>query len=69
MEAIACDVFLSIGTSLAVYPAAGLLAEARARGALTVEINTEQTAASQSVDISIQEPAEEALERLDGLLG
>ena len=39
--ATACDVFLSIGTSSVVYPAAGLVAAAQARGAFTVEINPE----------------------------
>jgi NAD-dependent deacetylase len=37
----ACDLFLSIGTSGAVYPAAGFVAEARASGAHTVEVNLE----------------------------
>jgi NAD-dependent deacetylase len=46
MEAIAehlgaADLFLSIGTSGNVYPAAGFVAEARANGALTVELNLE----------------------------
>lgn len=38
---IACDLFLSIGTSGAVYPAAGFVREARAAGAHTVELNLE----------------------------
>lgn len=38
-----CDVFLSIGTSGLVYPAAGLPFEARQRGAVLVEINPEET--------------------------
>ncbi|MFZ2017225.1 MAG: NAD-dependent deacylase [Methyloceanibacter sp.] len=37
----ACDLFVSIGTSGAVYPAAGFVAEARATGAHTVELNLE----------------------------
>jgi NAD-dependent protein deacetylase/lipoamidase len=37
----ACDLFVSIGTSGAVYPAAGFVAEARAAGAHTVELNLE----------------------------
>lgn len=57
-----CDLFLSIGTSSVVYPAAGLLAQARARGALTVEINPEPTGAD--VDAAIALPAEEALRRI-----
>jgi NAD-dependent deacetylase len=35
------DLFLSIGTSGNVYPAAGFVAEARANGAHTVELNLE----------------------------
>lgn len=37
----ACDLFLSIGTSGQVYPAAGFVEEARAAGARTVELNLE----------------------------
>ena len=36
-----CDLFLSIGTSGTVYPAANFVAEARAGGAHTVELNLE----------------------------
>jgi len=57
--ATACDLFLSIGTSSVVYPAAGLVAHARARGAFTIEINPETTGAG--VDLSIAMPAESAL--------
>ena len=38
---VACDLFVSIGTSGSVYPAAGFVAEARAAGAHTVELNLE----------------------------
>ena len=60
--ATACDVFLSIGTSSIVYPAAGLAATARARGAFTVEINPDTTGAA--VDVAIAMPAEDVLPRL-----
>ena len=36
-----CDLFISIGTSGNVYPAAGFVQIARAAGAHTVEINLE----------------------------
>ena len=36
-----CDLFLSIGTSGHVYPAAGFVEVARQAGARTVEINKE----------------------------
>jgi NAD-dependent deacetylase len=57
--ATGCDLFLSVGTSSLVYPAAGLVAEARARGAFTVEVNPESTGAG--VDLAIAMPAETAL--------
>lgn len=40
-ELAACDLFVAIGTSGQVYPAAGFVQEARARGAETLEINLE----------------------------
>jgi NAD-dependent deacetylase len=58
-----CDLFLSIGTSAVVYPAAGLVAAARAHGAFTVEINPETTEAA--VDVALAMPAEVALPLLD----
>ena len=39
-----CDLFISIGTSGNVYPAAGFVAEARGAGAHTVELNLEPSA-------------------------
>ncbi len=38
-----CDVYLSVGTSSVVYPAAGLADLARAKGAMLVEINPQRT--------------------------
>ncbi|MCY7271413.1 MAG: NAD-dependent protein deacylase, partial [Sphingomonas bacterium] len=38
---MACDLFVSIGTSGAVYPAAGFVQTAKYRGAKTLEINLE----------------------------
>jgi NAD-dependent deacetylase len=40
----ACDLFVSIGTSGEVYPAAGFVHEARMAGAHTVELNLEPSA-------------------------
>jgi len=42
----ACDLFVSIGTSGAVYPAAGFVQEARANGARTLELNLERSEGS-----------------------
>ena len=41
-----CDLFLSVGTSSQVYPAAGLAALAKSQGATVVEINPEPTESS-----------------------
>jgi NAD-dependent deacetylase len=66
--AISSDVFLTIGTSSVVYPAAGLVHEARRRGAFVVEINTESTAASEVVDVQLLGRAEDTLAVLDELV-
>jgi NAD-dependent deacetylase len=42
----ACDLFVSIGTSGAVYPAAGFVQEARGAGARTLELNLEPSEGS-----------------------
>jgi NAD-dependent deacetylase len=42
-EARACDLFLAIGSSLVVYPAAGLPIEAKRHAAKLVIINREPT--------------------------
>ena len=42
----ACDLFVSIGTSGAVYPAAGFVRQAREMGAATLEINMEPSEGS-----------------------
>lgn len=65
----ACDVFITAGTSAVVYPAAGLVRQARARGAFTVELNVESTDATSGVDLAIHAPAEETLAAVDALLG
>ena len=65
VKATACDVFLTVGTSSVVYPAAGLVDQARRHGAFTVEINAEATPATASVDLAIQAPAEDVLPEVD----
>lgn len=45
------DVFMSIGTSSIVYPAAGLIEVAKSGGAFVIEINPEQTPHTQVADI------------------
>lgn len=58
-----CDVFITIGTSAIVYPAAGFIDLARRRGAYTVEINPEATPAT--VDLALRGGAEDVLPQLD----
>lgn len=60
----ACDLFISVGTSGVVYPAAGLVALARATGAHTVEINPVPSGGP--FDEVHAEPAEEAIPRVIG---
>lgn len=54
-----CNLFLSIGTSGAVYPAAGFVEEARLAGARTVELNLEPSLGAASFDEHIYGPAGE----------
>ena len=67
--AASCDVFLTVGTSSVVYPAAGLVDMARAHGAFVVEINPEATPASATVDVSIRGGAEAVLPAIARALG
>ena len=48
-----CDVFLSIGTSSLVYPAAGLAGVANNKNAVTVEVNPNPTEMSSEFDHAI----------------
>ena len=52
-----CDLFVSIGTSGAVYPAAGFVQTARYCGARTLEMNLEPTIGSTFFDESRIGPA------------
>ncbi|MGQ2991478.1 MAG: NAD-dependent deacylase [Brevundimonas sp.] len=56
-----CDLFVSIGTSGAVYPAAGFVQQARMAGARTVEINLEPTMGRRLFDEGVYGPATEAV--------
>ena len=53
------DLFVSIGTSGAVYPAAGFVRDARELGAQTLELNLERSEGSHWFDVSRQGPAGE----------
>ncbi|WP_274629792.1 Sir2 family NAD+-dependent deacetylase [Arvimicrobium flavum] len=52
-----CDLFVSIGTSGNVYPAAGFVAEARAAGARTVELNLEPSEGANLFHHAVHGPA------------
>jgi len=58
------DVFLVVGTSALVHPAAGLVHLAQASGAKVVEVNPAETPVSGLVDFSWRVPAAEALPQL-----
>jgi NAD-dependent deacetylase len=60
----AAQVFLVIGTSAVVYPAAGLIPFAKQAGARVIEINLEETAYSATVDCALQGLAGELLPQL-----
>ncbi len=67
-SAAACDVFVAVGTSAVVYPAAGLIPEARRAGARVIEINPDVTAASETADVTLRLPAADALAAVDTAL-
>jgi len=67
-RALDCDLCLVVGTSSVVYPAAGLSAQARRRGAFLVEINPEATPASTEIDLALPGRAEDLLDSLEKLL-
>ena len=60
----ACQVFLSIGTSGVVQPAASLAYAAHNRGAILVEVNTEPTALTPKADFFLQGKSGEILPEL-----
>jgi len=57
------DLFISIGTSGNVYPAAGFVELARHSGAHTVELNLERSLGASSFDEGIYGPATEIVDR------
>jgi NAD-dependent protein deacetylase/lipoamidase len=59
-----CDVFLAVGTSLGVYPAAGLVDLAQGMGARVIVVNAEPTPYDGGADAVVRDPIDEALPRL-----
>ena len=64
LEIAQCDLFISIGTSAVVFPAAGLPLIAREVGATLVEINPEENELSGIYSLSLRSAATEALDKL-----
>ena len=65
VAATECDLFLTVGTSSLVYPAASLVRQAKANRAITAEINLDATPASGLVDVLLRGPAEELLNAVE----
>jgi NAD-dependent deacetylase len=59
-----CDVFLAVGTSLTVHPAAGLTDVAAGHGARVVVVNAQPTPYDDLADLVVREPIGAALPRL-----
>ncbi|MGY1821665.1 SIR2 family NAD-dependent protein deacylase [Geodermatophilus sp. SYSU D00079] len=59
-----CDVFLAVGTSLTVHPAAGLTDLAAGAGARVVVVNAQPTPYDDLADLVVREPIGTALPRL-----
>lgn len=64
-----CDVFLSVGTSALVHPAAGLADMARANGAVIVEINPQDTPLTADAQFSLAGTAASILPAIAAALG
>jgi NAD-dependent deacetylase len=61
---LSCEVFLSVGTSTLVYPAAALPTAALRNGATVVEINPQTTPFTDEADFVLTGPAEVILPKL-----
>ncbi|MFH1011456.1 MAG: NAD-dependent deacylase [bacterium] len=58
------DLFLSVGTSAVVYPAASLPQIAKSSGALLIEVNVERTVLTPIADLFLEGPSGEILPEL-----
>jgi NAD-dependent deacetylase len=64
--ASACDLLLAVGSSLSVYPAAGLVPAARLSGARVVIVNGEPTPYDSIADVVVRGPINEVLPAIVG---
>ncbi len=62
------EVFVVVGTSAVVYPAAGLVEIAASAGATIIEVNPAASALAHLADIVLRGPAGELLPRIDATL-
>ena len=63
-----CDLFISIGTSGQVFPAASLPARAKMHGAITVEVNIEDTMMSNEFDMKLRGKSSDLIPQIVGIL-
>jgi NAD-dependent deacetylase len=61
LETLACDLFLAMGSSLVVYPAAGFPQLAKENGAKLVILNREPTGLDPLADLVLHRPIGETL--------
>jgi len=66
VAAESCDVFLAVGTSLAVYPIAGTVPLAKRQGAAVVIVNGEATEMDDLADVVIRGSISEVLPQILG---
>jgi NAD-dependent deacetylase len=64
IEATHCDLFIVIGSSLVVYPAASLPIYAKGSGAKLIIINLTETACDSSADLIIHQSAGDVMEQI-----
>lgn len=62
--ALACDVFMAVGSSLGVYPAAGLVPLAKSAGAALIIVNAEPTPYDSDADVALHASISKVLPEL-----
>jgi NAD-dependent deacetylase len=67
LAAEACDVFLAVGSSLVVYPAAGLPVVAKRAGARLIILNRTETPLDELADLVIHDEIGRVLPALVGV--
>jgi NAD-dependent deacetylase len=66
-ETLACDLFIVLGSSLVVYPAAGFPQIAKENGARLVIVNREETGLDRIADLVLHEPIGDTLGEAAGV--